>query len=60
MAVNTTTNWTDPTTCPFCGGELASPGVGFVDHVDENAPCKVAFERWRANVAGDLAGEWSG
>ena len=60
MAVNTTTDWSDPITCPFCGDELESPGVGFVDHIDENADCEVDFEHWRGNIAGDLAGEWSG
>ncbi|TMT86041.1 hypothetical protein E2L06_05315 [Haloterrigena sp. H1] len=60
MATNTTTNWNDPVTCPFCGDELASPGAGFVDHIDDSADCEVGFEHWRANIAGDLAGEWTG
>ena len=60
MAVNTTRDWTDPITCPFCGDELASPGAGFVDHIDENAACEAGFEQWRENIAGDITGEWSG
>ncbi|SIR87481.1 DUF7501 family protein [Natronorubrum thiooxidans] len=60
MAVNTTTNWNDLTSCPFCGDELASPGAGFIDHIDSSANCEDGFEQWRANIAGDLAGEWSG
>ena len=60
MSVNGTREWTDPITCPFCGGELASPGAGFVDHLDENGACERAFDRWRENVAGDLVGEWTG
>lgn len=60
MAVNTTTEWTDPVTCPFCGDELASPGAGFVDHISENADCKAGFDHWRENISGDLAGEWAG
>lgn len=55
-----TTNWSDPGTCPFCGGELSDPGVGFIDHIDENAACETHFDAWRENLAGDLAGEWSG
>lgn len=60
MATNTTTNWSDPVACPFCGAELTSPGAGFVDHIDDNADCEDGFEHWRANIAGDLAGEWTG
>ncbi|NGM70944.1 hypothetical protein G6M89_18370 [Natronolimnobius sp. AArcel1] len=60
MAVNGTREWTDPVTCPFCGDHLSSPGVGFVDHVNESGACKQEFDHWRENIAGDLAGEWSG
>lgn len=60
MSVNATTNWSDPDTCPFCGGELSDPGAGFVDHIDENDTCETHFENWRTNLADDLAGEWSG
>lgn len=60
MAVTGTTNWSDPTTCPFCGGDLATPGAGFVDHLSESPDCETHFDRWRDNLAGDLAGEWSG
>ncbi|ELY85567.1 DUF7501 family protein [Natrialba taiwanensis] len=59
MAV-TTTDWSDPVSCPFCGDELASPGAGFVDHIHENEACEDEFTFWRENVSGDLAGEWSG
>ena len=58
MAVNTT--WEDSATCPFCGDELASPGVGFVDHLSENDDCETEHDQWRENLAGDLAGEWAG
>ncbi|ELY38517.1 DUF7501 family protein [Natronorubrum tibetense] len=60
MAVNTTTDWTDPIACPFCGEKLASPGAGFVDHIDDSPDCNTEFDHWRKNVGGDLAGEWSG
>ncbi len=60
MSVNTTTNWADPATCPFCGGDLPDPGAGFVDHLGESPDCESGFEVWRENVAGDVAGEWSG
>ncbi|ELY52210.1 DUF7501 family protein [Natronorubrum bangense] len=60
MAVNTTADWNDPISCPFCGDELESPGAGFVDHIDANADCEDGFEQWRSNIASDLAGEWSG
>lgn len=60
MAVNTTTEWTDPVTCPFCGDQLSDPGAGFMEHIDENAECENGFDLWRENLAGDLAGEWTG
>lgn len=60
MPATTTTDWSDPITCPFCGDELASPGAGFVDHIHDNAECENGFEHWRENIAGDLAGEWTG
>lgn len=59
MSVNAT-NWSDPDTCPFCGSELATPGAGFIDHIDENARCETSFENWRSNLTDDLTGEWSG
>lgn len=60
MSVNPATNWTDPGTCPFCGSALATPGAGFVDHLEESPDCAAGFEVWRENLAGDMAGEWSG
>ncbi|RQG95847.1 DUF7501 family protein [Natrarchaeobius chitinivorans] len=60
MTATTTMNWSDPVICPFCGDELQSPGAGFIDHIRESDDCERGFEHWRENVAGDLAGEWSG
>lgn len=57
---NTPTNWSDPSTCPFCGAALESPGAGFVDHLDESPACDKGFGNWKEHVAGDLGGEWSG
>lgn len=54
------TSWSDPWTCPFCGSGLTDPGAGFIDHIEEHDDCKSSFEIWRSNLAGDLAGEWSG
>jgi len=47
MTATTSTDWSDPITCPFCGDELASPGAGFVDHIHDNAECENGFEHWR-------------
>lgn len=58
MATNAT--WSDPETCPFCGATLASPGAGFVDHVQESPDCEREFDDWRGHIAGDMAGGWSG
>jgi hypothetical protein len=60
MTANTSRDWINPVTCPFCGDELASPGAGFVDHIHDNADCQDGFDHWRENIAGDLAGEWAG
>jgi predicted transcriptional regulator len=54
------TDWNDPERCPFCGTALDDPGAGFVDHTEESEPCKLGFEEWRENVAGDIGGEWGG
>ncbi|WP_192498330.1 DUF7501 family protein [Halorussus halophilus] len=54
------TTWNDPNHCPFCGTELETPGAGFVDHLGTSEECETGFETWRSNVAGDLAGGWSG
>lgn len=55
-----TNAWTNPYQCPFCGDELASPGSGFVDHVDENPDCEAAFEAWRDGVTDDVPHGWPG
>lgn len=60
MATNTTTTWSDPATCPFCGGALSNPGDGFIDHLADHPDCEAGFDHWRENLSGDLAGEWSG
>lgn len=54
------TTWNDPNHCPFCGATLPNPGVGFIDHIDDNADCESDFETWRSHVAGDIRGGWSG
>lgn len=59
MSVHTT-HWNDTATCPFCGGELADPGEGFVTHIGHNQECRSEFETWRENVSSDLGGTWSG
>lgn len=53
-----TTTWTNPDVCPFCAGELADPGEGFITHVGENVDCERAFDDWRENVTGDVGGGW--
>lgn len=53
-------NWTDTTSCPFCGEHLSDPGAGFIDHVSESPECERGFEAWRTNVGGDMRGGWSG
>lgn len=58
--MSSSTTWTDPYSCPFCGEELPSPGEGFVRHVDDNPECDAAFETWRERVAEDVRGGWSG
>ncbi len=52
--------WGGPTRCPFCGYELDNGGEAFIRHVDASEECHEGFERWRANVADDMRGEWSG
>lgn len=53
-------SWSDPYHCPFCGAALASPGSGFVSHVEDNPECDDAFDAWRDRIGGDMAGGWSG
>ena len=60
VCMATSESWTDPNSCPFCGAHLASPGAGFVDHIDESAPCKTEFEFWRENVGSDITAGWGG
>lgn len=59
-SARTQSNWSDPSTCPFCNAELESPGAGFVDHLKESPACDTEFGRWKHHVADDLGGEWSG
>jgi len=54
------TDWDDPETCPFCGAHLVDGGAGFIDHIEESEPCRLGFEEWRENIAGDVGGEWGG
>lgn len=57
---NVPTNWSDTSTCPFCGDALADPGAGFVDHLAESPDCDAGFTNWKENVAGDVVGGWGG
>ena len=56
----TTETWSDPSQCPFCDTALASPGAGFVDHLDDSDDCRTEFDVWRGRVADDLGGAWTG
>ncbi|QLG63616.1 DUF7501 family protein [Halorarum salinum] len=58
--MSATETWTDPNSCPFCGGRLSSPGAGFVDHIDEAPECASRFEQWRDRIGDDIQGDWSG
>ncbi len=50
----------EPKRCPFCGTELASPGAGFMRHVENEPECRDAFETWRDRVTDDMRGGWAG
>ena len=50
----------EPRRCPFCESELASPGAGFVRHIEESPECRDAFETWRDRVTDDMRGGWAG
>ncbi|MFW5917653.1 MAG: DUF7501 family protein [Halorubrum sp.] len=50
----------EPNRCPFCERELASPGAGFIRHIEEDSACHDAFETWRDRVADDMCGGWAG
>ncbi|MGM0604844.1 MAG: DUF7501 family protein [Halobacteriota archaeon] len=52
--------WNGTERCPFCQSELADPGAGFVDHLEESSRCDAGFEQWREHIAGDIGGEWIG
>lgn len=52
--------WDDPERCPFCGDETPDGGAGFIDHIETEAGCARAFERWREGVREDIEGEWAG
>ena len=60
MSITTTTNWSDPSTCPFCSSAIADPGAGFVAHLEEAPDCASDFEARWTTLASDLAGEWTG
>jgi hypothetical protein len=53
-------SWSNPSTCPFCDDELASPGAAFMDHLKTNPDCEDGFDRWRTRVNDDIRGGWSG
>lgn len=40
----------EPSQCPFCGTEIASPGAGFMRHVENEPECRDAFDTWRDRV----------
>lgn len=52
------TTWADNDVCPFCTAELADPGAGFIDHIDDSEECEAGFDEWRSNLAGDMRGGW--
>lgn len=52
--------WNGPNRCPFCQYELDNGGEAFIRHVDTNEECREGFNCWRANIAGDMKGEWIG
>lgn len=54
------TDWDDPNRCPFCGAALPDGGPGFIEHIGTNEGCAAEFEVWREQIAGDIAGEWTG
>jgi len=56
----TSSNWADVYQCPFCGGDLPSPGSGFVDHIDQNPDCDEEFEAWRDTITDDVPHGWPG
>ncbi|MBX0325339.1 hypothetical protein EGH21_20130 [Halomicroarcula sp. F13] len=58
--MSTTETWNDPNRCPFCDEVLASPGAGFVAHIESRSECADAFGRWRDRIGDDVAGGWSG
>lgn len=58
--MSATETWTDPHQCPFCGEELASPGEGFMIHLDESADCESRFSDWRQRISNDIRGCWAG
>jgi len=50
----------EPSQCPFCGTEIASPGAGFMRHVENEPECRDAFDTWRDRVTDDMRGGWAG
>lgn len=51
---------TEPERCPFCGSDIASPGAGFMRHVENEPECRDAFDTWRDRVSDDMRGGWAG
>lgn len=60
ITMSTNETWTNPDRCPFCEGQLPSPGAGFVDHLDRNPDCESRFDVWRDRISDDICGGWSG
>ncbi|WP_436934847.1 DUF7501 family protein [Halovenus marina] len=52
--------WDNPDCCPFCGTSLSDGGMGFIDHIEDEATCRERFEAWRAQIRDDIGGEWGG
>lgn len=50
----------EPIECPFCGATVASPGAGFVTHIEAEPACRESFETWRDRVSEDMRGGWPG
>lgn len=42
--------------CMFCDEPLDDPGLGFLEHVEENPTCQSRYEDWKVNLDDDWRG----
>lgn len=42
--------------CMFCDEELDDPGLGFLEHVEDNPLCRTQYENWKVNLDDDWRG----